>query len=164
MIEIQALRPDDWQIWRALRLEALAEAPHAFGSSLAAWTGEGDLEARWRGRLENVPYNAVARLDGTPAGMIGATAPDAEGRAELLSLWVAPFARGRGVGDALVDAVADYAAGLGAGVLLRVYDDNTPALRLYERRGFAQTAVELSEDGTQREVVMVRPRADRGIR
>lgn len=45
------LTPDDWPIWRELRLAALAEAPQAFGSRLADWQGEGDREERWRDRL-----------------------------------------------------------------------------------------------------------------
>ncbi|MHB8177165.1 MAG: GNAT family N-acetyltransferase [Vulcanimicrobiaceae bacterium] len=47
----------------------------------------------------------VAELGGVPAGMVSATSPDRLGTAELISMWVAPFARGRGVGDRLVDAV-----------------------------------------------------------
>src|ERR1700722_14623539 len=51
--------PDDWRLWRELRLAALTEAPGAFGSTLAEWSGAADTEQRWRGRLESVPLNLV---------------------------------------------------------------------------------------------------------
>ena len=51
------LDPDDWQLWRELRLAALAEAPDAFGSTLAEWSGAGDTEQRWRTRLHGVALN-----------------------------------------------------------------------------------------------------------
>lgn len=46
MIELIAITSDDWQLWRSLRLRALEEAPHAFGSRRADWK-DAD-EARWR--------------------------------------------------------------------------------------------------------------------
>jgi len=68
MITAQQLCEDDWALWRTLRQAALAEAPGAFGSTLAEWTGAGDTEARWRARLVTVPFNVVARLTiGRPA-------------------------------------------------------------------------------------------------
>jgi ribosomal protein S18 acetylase RimI-like enzyme len=103
MIEVQVLRPDDWPLWRQLRLEALAESAAAFNSTLAHWTGAGDAEERWRARLSNVPLNIVLRSDGAPAGMVSAYVR-ADDTVELISMWVAPFARGRGVGDAAVRA------------------------------------------------------------
>jgi ribosomal protein S18 acetylase RimI-like enzyme len=98
LIELARLGPDDWPLWRRLRLEALAEAPHAFSSKLSDWTGRGDHESRWRSRLGTVALNLACYLDRTEAGMASATAP-ADGEVELISMWVAPFARGRGVGD-----------------------------------------------------------------
>lgn len=86
---------------------------------------------RWRELLAAGPW-FVAH----PLGLVGGAvaAPD---RAELHSMWVSPSARGQGVGAALVDAVADWAAGQGAVVLeARVFDDNAAAIALYERCGF----------------------------
>jgi ribosomal protein S18 acetylase RimI-like enzyme len=128
---------DDWQLWRKLRLEALAEAPYAFGSKLADWQGQGDTETRWRGRLSDVPLNIIAEWQETAAGMISATAPHPDGSVELLSMWVAPFARGHGVGDTLVNAVIAWARDQQASrVALAVFESNERALALYRRHGF----------------------------
>src|SRR5690349_14341050 len=102
-IHLRRIGIDDWALWRKLRLEALAEAPYAFGSTLADWQGQGDTEARWRGRLSDVPLNVIAEWQETAAGMVSATAPDPDGAVELISMWVAPAVRGYGIGDALVN-------------------------------------------------------------
>ena len=133
MIETQILRVDDWPLWRRLRLEALADSAAAFSSTLAEWTGSGDTEQRWRARLSHVPFNAVIRLDGAPAGMVGAYVR-ADEAVELISMWVAPFARGQGIGDAAVRAVLDWANQ--REVVLSVTADNTPAIKLYHRHEF----------------------------
>jgi ribosomal protein S18 acetylase RimI-like enzyme len=143
---IRRVAADDWRLWRELRLEALGEAPYAFSSSLADWQGEGDIEQRWRDRLEDVECNLVAYLDGDPAGMVsGVCSP--EGPLELISMWVAPFARGRGVGDALVEAVIGHAgtgnsSGSSSGVVLSVMAGNDHAIAMYMRHGF----VDVGED------------------
>ena len=138
VIHTIALSPDDWRIWRDLRLAALADAPAAFGSTLAEWTGGGDTEQRWRARLTSVALNVVLTLDDELAGMISATAPGPDGVIELISLWVAGFARGHGVGDAAVDAVKAWAQSehSDTSVILSVKSDNRPAIRLFERHGF----------------------------
>lgn len=60
------------------------------------------------------------------------------GEAELLTLAVAPTARGRGTGAALVAAFLDRAAAAGAGrAFLEVSADNAAARALYARAGFA---------------------------
>ena len=130
--------PDDWRLWRELRLAALTEAPGAFGSTLAEWSGAADTEQRWRGRLESVPLNLVIICDGKPAGMVSATAPDDSGSAELISLWVAPAGRGRGVGD---EAIRQALAWIGENfpvtdAKLSVKTDNDHAIRIYEPHGF----------------------------
>ncbi|TMZ38024.1 GNAT family N-acetyltransferase, partial [Klebsiella pneumoniae] len=67
MIDLRVLSPDEWPIWRAARLAALADAPEAFGASLADWQVAGDREERWRARLAVAgSYHVVALLDGVP--------------------------------------------------------------------------------------------------
>lgn len=118
-----------------MRLRALEEAPYAFGSTLADWQGDGDTEQRWRERLSSVALSVIADLDEKPAGMVSTVTDDAA--AELISMWVAPFARGRGVGDALVEVVIQWAAGARRTIVrLSVMDGNDHASALYHRHGF----------------------------
>jgi len=160
MIDLRVLSPDEWPIWRAARLAALADAPEAFGASLADWQGAGDREERWRARLA-VPgsYHGVALLDGVPVGMASGMPTERVGIVELLSMWVAPHMRGRGVGDRLVSAVTQWAEERGADLVrLAVADGNRPAAALYERHGFGYTGeTQLMPDGVRREIIMQRP-------
>ncbi len=151
------LTPDGWRTWRALRLAALAEAPHAFGSRLADWQGDRDREERWRARLA-IPgsYNVVALLDGQPVGMASGVPTGEDGVVELISMWVSPAARGRGVGDELVAAVERWARRVPARVVrLAVAPGNGNAAALYRRTGFVETGEpgDLMPDGVRREQV-----------
>jgi ribosomal protein S18 acetylase RimI-like enzyme len=138
VIETLIVSPDDWQLWRELRLTALADAPGAFSSTLAEWSGAGDTEQRWRARLEGVALNLVLTCDGEAVGMVSATAPDGDRPAELISMWVAPTGRGRGVGDEAVRQVLAWVRGNfpATDIVLSVKTDNDYAIRLYERHGF----------------------------
>lgn len=156
MIDLQDIGPDDWKLWRELRLAALEDAPYAFGSQLADWVDA--PEERWRERL-SVPdaYQVIAALDGTPVGMAGGFRAEEPGVAELVSMWIAPAGRGQGVGNALMAAVEAWAYGTGATVLeLAVADGNDPARNLYLRNGFTDTDQlgDLMPDGVRRELVM----------
>jgi ribosomal protein S18 acetylase RimI-like enzyme len=138
-ITLRKIGVNDWSLWRKLRLQALEEAPYAFGSKLADWQGRGDTETRWRGRLSDVPLNIIAEWQKAAAGMASATAPGSDGEVELLSMWVAPFARGHGVGDALVNAVIKWAGEQQASrVALAVFESNERAFALYRRHGFIE--------------------------
>jgi ribosomal protein S18 acetylase RimI-like enzyme len=77
-------------------------------------------------------------MDGQAVGMVSATAPDEDGAVELISMWVDPVARGRGVGDAAVGAVVQWAQQVhpGSEIVLTVKADNVSAIALYERNGF----------------------------
>jgi len=156
VVELRIVGSDDWTQWRTLRLAALGEAPYAFSSRLADWQGDGDTEGRWRSRLTDVPCNVVAELDAQPAGMVSATAP-ASGTTELISMWVAPFARGRGVGDALIGAVVGWAGSQSARrLVVRVMVGNTAAVALFRRHGFEDTGLVVENPDGSREAEVAR--------
>lgn len=59
--------------------------------------------------------------------------------ADLADLAIAPDARGRGLGRALLDAVIAAARDAGVSrIFLEVRESNAPAIALYERAGFAE--------------------------
>jgi GNAT superfamily N-acetyltransferase len=132
-VEVAVVGEEDWRAWRAMRRQALAEAPAAFGSTLAQWSGTGDHEQRWRTHLREVALNLALHLDGQPAGRLSATDPGTDGTVTLISMWVAPHARGRGVGDAAIDAVLAWARREHprASVVLSVKTANAAATRLH---------------------------------
>ncbi|GAA1606312.1 GNAT family N-acetyltransferase [Kribbella sancticallisti] len=156
MIELRELTSDDWRIWRELRLAALADAPYAFGSRLADWVDA--EEDRWRARLA-LPggRNVVAVLDGTPVGMASGLRAEEDGVVELVSMWIAPAGRGRGIGDRLIAQVEQWARDDAAHTLkLSVVEGNDQAHALYLRSGFTPTdeSGDLMPDGIHRELVM----------
>jgi ribosomal protein S18 acetylase RimI-like enzyme len=133
----------DWEALRRLRLAALADAPDAFASTLAA---EVTLPAEvWRRRAQDGPASAtfIAVEGAVDVGLIRVFAePGTPGRMHLVSMWVYPRHRRRGVGRALVAQAVRWAAERRArDVILWVADHNTAARRLYERIGFRPTGV-----------------------
>ncbi|HEX6578371.1 MAG TPA: GNAT family N-acetyltransferase [Jiangellaceae bacterium] len=138
--EVRVVRvgPDDWAAWRDVRLEALRDAPTAFGSTFEDQVGR--TEQQWRDRLQ--PANGLTCLSMLHGRVVGMAAghPEGDGVVELISMWVSPDARRRGVGDALVDEVVRWARELHAdAVELWVTRGNNSAERLYARHGFVPT-------------------------
>ncbi len=153
-LDLARLPPEAWREYRALRLAALADSPSAFGSTL---TEERHLRASdWRARLAR-RAQFVVRCRREAVGTAGGVAEDG---AELVSLWVHPTWRGRGVGDLLVQAVLDWAREQGhAELRLWVSANNGPAERLYARHSFVRTGASqpvTATDPTRREFAMTR--------
>lgn len=147
MVLVRATMLDDWQAMREIRLEGLRDAPDAFGSTYAR---DAAFEpAEWHRRATRdgsffafIPEPAAPALlaePAVPAGLAGGYEEE-PGVVELISMFVRPWARGHGVGEALVDTVVAWAKDRGAtSVHLWVTESNKPALRLYERCGFTVT-------------------------
>jgi len=122
---------------RELRLRALLDAPLAFESTYEQKIDWSDEDwARWI-------HQGVAFIDDDRGMVRGAVDDDEADVVWLLSMWVDPRARGRGVGDGLVAAVVDWAREQQARVVrLDVSMDNAHARALYERNGFRPTGRE----------------------
>lgn len=126
---------EEWPLWRELRLAALADSPEAFSTKLADVLESRDHPEDWRARLSSPGAYFVGFLGPRASGMVAADT--AEGEALLVSMWVAPEARGTGLGDALVESVLGWARVSGCRrVRLWVRSFNDHAIALYRRHGF----------------------------
>lgn len=148
-VVIQRLGAEDGDRWKAIRLRSLKADPAAFGSVYDDAVDRSTEE--WSAQLNSGPACLVAvRTLGDTREDIGVvrwavdddvSTVDAVG-AMLLSMWVAPDARGAGVGDMLIEAAATAARENGVQrIVLDVTDDNAPAIALYERHGFVANGV-----------------------
>jgi GNAT superfamily N-acetyltransferase len=126
---------------RRVRLQALADAPAAFGSTyereLARTTADWQ---RW------LSPGATFILDADePRGLVAGARDQADPAiVRLMAMWVHPLLRGSAAADALVRSVLSWAAGEGAReVRLHVVRGNVRAVRCYERNGFSTTGDEI---------------------
>ena len=134
--EIRRVAPEEWAAFRDIRLAALADAPNAFAATLDMETGYD--ERRWRERVSKSAF-FLAWDDDRPVGMVGGYAQE-DGGWHVISMWVAPQARGAGLADRLIGAVARHARGQDAPTLtLWVTDGNDRARAFYLRAGFRST-------------------------
>jgi GNAT superfamily N-acetyltransferase len=141
--EVRRMIEDDWERYRAIRLEMLADTPSAFGETLAS--AESRDEVAWRDRLaasqgdSSVRFAAVL-TSGDWSGAIGGYIKLNAGPG-LVGVYVAPRFRGddRGVTSALIAAVEDWARGHADSIRLDVHESNTRARKAYAKRGYVET-------------------------
>jgi ribosomal protein S18 acetylase RimI-like enzyme len=138
-LEVRRVRADDWRALRDVRLAALADTPTAFGTThAAALERPDDWWVDWCERSARSDDQAmVLGWDGSvPVGMAGVFRTEDE-TWMVISMWVDPAARGRGIARALLDAVVAFARERNAtDIVLGVTDGNDPARALYESYGF----------------------------
>jgi GNAT superfamily N-acetyltransferase len=136
---VEKVGEEDWARVARVRLEALGQAPEAFGSSLSRELGFG--EQHWRLRLRGTP-TWLARDGDDDVGILSAIrepgAPEDE--RHLVSLWVRPDARRRGAGRALLGAAERWAVADGARRLTSwVVAGNDEGAAVHRASGFAPT-------------------------
>jgi len=139
---VRQLTAADAAAYRDLRLEALQNAPTAFGSSYEAesqqtvadfegWMTRSYIAGAWRdGAL--LGSASFYRLDGAKAAH----------RGNIWGVYVRPAARGHGVARALMTDVLAFARLQVQQVHLAVVTDNASARHLYERLGFTTYGTE----------------------
>ena len=143
---VRPFTAEEWPAYRTIRLRALADAPDAFGSTLAA--EEALAPETWAARLARSTTSGIdralaAEANGELIGLAWAK-QDADDASivNLFQMWVAPEARGQGVAGALLDEAVRWATARGARALqLGVTCTNAGAVRLYERAGFVEAGV-----------------------
>ncbi|MEU7140809.1 GNAT family N-acetyltransferase [Nocardia sp. NPDC046473] len=155
-IDIRLLTADEWEVFRRIRLRTLTDSPQFFGSTLAE--AQARTEADWRVALGN-RAQFVASAEGAELGTVAGMPDPERGGVHLISMWVAPEARGTGVADLLVRTVLDWAgAGGHTAVWLEFAEGNAVAERLYLRNGFVRTGMSglVRPDESRVEFEMVR--------
>lgn len=168
-VTIRRVRTGEDDKLRAIRLRAIADTPTAFATTLEEATAR-PIEY-WRGRVmdaaageESVLF--VAEHGEDWVGLAGGHVYE-EGNAAtpyLISMWVDPAFRGRGIGRDLVAKVAQWTRGRSHDHLyLEVESSNRAAISLYTRCGFRPTGQARSHPTYPdlQEVMMVLDLADR---
>lgn len=142
---------------RALRLQALTNAPEAFGSTYERELARTpDDWRRWMSPGATFIYESA---DGAK-GIVAAARDAADSSiVQLMAMWVDPDFRGSGAAEALVAAVVAWTKAEGAKTTrLAVIKTNERAQRFYERCGFVMTGREmLCERDARIELEMERP-------
>jgi ribosomal protein S18 acetylase RimI-like enzyme len=148
---------EDWARVREIRLRALEDSPTAFASRLDRERDQ--PESFWHEWLEG-DGTFLAVEGGVTVGLVSVFLIDEEpGTAHLVSMWVAPERRRRGLGRRLVEAVIGWATDRRAErVRLWVTETNDEARRLYRSTGFVETGDRqpLPSDLTLQELAMER--------
>ena len=135
--------PHEWYRHKEVRLQALLDSPHAFGSSYEVEAKRSNSE--WQQVIEtalasgkNHVYLAVS--GGAVCGLVWCKLSAVEaGLAEIFQMWVNPEHRGMGVGEKLLQAAIECARNHSMErISLEVTATNHAAAAFYQSQGFQQ--------------------------
>ena len=142
-MNLQRIDPQSAKLYKEIRLAALKSDPLSFGSTYereALFPEEG-----WMRRA--ISLDGVDRVgflafeNGHPCGLVACFRDGSDPAVgEVVSMWVDPLKRRKGVGTHLLGAVRAWAEQRGMKTLrLLVTNSNSAGLSLYERNGFLKT-------------------------
>jgi RimJ/RimL family protein N-acetyltransferase len=142
---IRKATADDFDTWWDLRKRALRDHPDAFGSTYEKALATPLAEARDRLVTTSIAGDNALLIaindDGTLVGTVGIRRETGSKERHRMGIWgvyIAPEARGQGLGLRLTRAAIEHARTI-PGVLqieLTVASHNIPAGRVYEQAGF----------------------------
>jgi ribosomal protein S18 acetylase RimI-like enzyme len=141
-IDLRRLGPEDVSAYREIRLEALADSPHAFTSTLESEQAQ-PLD-RFATRLaDDFVLGAFSGpyLVGV-AGFYIQPRPKHRHKGMLWGMYVRPDHRTAGIGRKLVEAIIEHVRQHVELLQLVVVADNMPARRLYTNLGFIEYGIE----------------------
>lgn len=142
MTAVRPIRQDEVVALYGLRLRALSADPDAFDQTVEDAEEKGLTPIAELVDAANEGRDLVLVAEGRPAltGLVivsRSRRPRSQHRARLWGMWVAPEARGRGVGGALLAGAVEWCREQGVEMVdLWVVTDHTGAIRVYERAGF----------------------------
>lgn len=140
---IRRLTPADRTAYRAIRYEALANHPEAFVSTAEGFAAKTDDEIDQT--LDALTIFGAILPDESLGGIVAFLRNDGakeRHRGWMIQVYVRPAARGQGVGEALVNHLVEHARHHVLQLHLGVWSENVPAIRLYEKLGFATYGTE----------------------
>lgn len=137
-LSIRRCGPEDWADLRAIRLEALADTPDAYGSTYdesVLWS-----DAKWKNAATTWLYY-LAERDGRVVGMVSGGLNEAHpGTRWLYGMYVTPSERGSGTAATLVRTIGEWAKSDGvAEIYLCVTTSVLRARAFYAKQGFRET-------------------------
>jgi GNAT superfamily N-acetyltransferase len=146
---ITRITASEWRLLRDLRLRALQTDPLSFGATYEREARFSDEDWKEWARGDSVgdaTATFIATSTGQPVGIVGAYRDETNDLLfHVIAMWVAPEARGQGLGRELLSHVEGWVRSCGGRVVqLNVTTAASAARRLYETAGFAP-------DGEQRE-------------
>ena len=142
-MQVRELNEGEWPLWRDLAIAAVTESPDAFRPTLEENLAQTDEE--WADLIDSTVRHPrgglwVAVVGEEPVGMVFARIDEAYAVTEFGAMWVAPVARGSGVGSALLEVVEAWARECDTPVVeCWVSEGNDPAVELYRKHGFSET-------------------------
>ena len=145
MPSVRRFQPNEWQLYRELRLAALRDAPDAFGSTLAredAFTEQEWITRLAAGTASPLNHPIVAEDDdGRALGLAWVRIePSDTSTATLYQVWIHPDARGRHIGMALLTSAVRWAQETGARAIeFHVALGPDSAIAFYRRAGFMES-------------------------
>jgi ribosomal protein S18 acetylase RimI-like enzyme len=140
---IRPVRADEWPRWREVRIRMLREESAYFGTR---WEdAQAQAAEQWQAWIAEAAAGVtktlvVAEEDDRWLGVAGSFTRVNRHEVQLISMWVDPTQRGRGIARALIRAVAAWAWSRDRDrVCLFVQETNVAAERLYRSAGFTPT-------------------------
>lgn len=140
-VKIRVLSPQDWQLYKSVRLTSLEESPDSFGATCEQEVTLSDTEWQTRLDLKLRGLNALplmAELAGQAVGLAWGVIhqPDSQ-TAHIYQMWVSPSQRGKGIATSLLSEITAWAFNKSCErIQLVVTTNNDAAVSLYNSSGY----------------------------